>query len=350
MNAQQKIETKTDFNEVETVAGSTVFPDIYSSGSTSKVLRRKNRHPDCIASNPDYVPNEKVLRRVLAWWHNPQLQPLGLHGETGTGKTELFLYIADRLNEPVYMIQVHPGLMPEDMEGHKELVDGRNGVVTRNKLGLAAKAYYHGGLMLLDETDKGNTAFHSSLHGLIEGKPWTLEQFGKTILKHSQCRIVGTANTMGEGGHERYHTSQRMDAALRGRFGWIQTQYPEPALELKILSKKLTSTKVKLPQRMLKDMVRLANAMRDALLGADRKGIDTSFNAVFSTRTLVNWLHYMIVFGQEANWNESLDFVFAGSIDPESKGEVEDIIQRVLGELPKQPLSSVMQEYSQMTV
>lgn len=120
---------KPDFYAIEKVGGEIAFPEVFSQGEVGKVTRRVNRHPDCIQSNPDYIPDETTLRRALAWWHTPMRMALGLHGETGTGKTELLLYIADRLNEPVYMVKVHPALMPEDLEGNKELVNGANGVV-----------------------------------------------------------------------------------------------------------------------------------------------------------------------------------------------------------------------------
>jgi cobaltochelatase CobS len=335
-------QAKIDYMAVETVDAHSVFPEFFQPGE-SKVNRRINRHPDCLQSNANYIPAEKVLRRVLAWWHTPRLKPMGLHGETGTGKTELALYIADRLNEPCYIVKVHPGLMPEDLEGTKDLTASDTGVVTRNMLGLAAKAYRNGGLLLLDEVDKANAATSCSLHGLVEGKPWPIEQFNIVINQHPYFRCMATANTMGEGGHERYHTSNRMDQALRSRFGWLATVFPEPQHELAILEKGYP----KLPHKMRKLMVQLANAYRDALLGPDRDGkIDNPINAVFSTRTIVHWAHYTMVFGQKAEWRESLDFAFAGSVDPEYIEECEDITQRILADLANKLVGDVVKECS----
>lgn len=325
VKAVQQAPEKVDYYQMEEVCASELFPDVYSAG-TLKLKRRLNRHPDCLPSNPDYVPDQKTLRRVLAWWFTPRLKALGLYGETGTGKTELLLYVADILNEPVYLVKVHPALMPEDLEGCKDLAPTASGVISKNSPGLAAKAYRNGGLLILDEVDKVNAPLGCALHGLVEGKPWPIEQFNIVINQHPMCRVAGTANTMGEGGHERYHTSNRMDQALRSRFGWLQTHFPDTVRELSILTRMFGK---KLPTPMLRDTVKLANSFRDALLGPNRDGkIDNPLNAVFSTRTLVQWCNYTVAFGGDAVWRESLEFAFWGSVDPECEDMAKDIIQR----------------------
>lgn len=330
-----------DYSAVEQICGSQLFPEVYATGE-KMFTRKKHRHPDCQPSNPDFIPEPTMLRRTLAWYYSPKMKSLGLTGETGTGKTELALYLADKLNVPLYIVKVHDALMPEDAEGSKELMATEKGVVTRNALGLAAKAYRNGGILLLDEVDKCNKAFGAALHGLLEGKPWPIEQFGIVVNKHSDFRCLATANTMGEGGHERYHTSNRMDAALRGRFGWFVTHFPTQERELAILDKKFP----KLPTSMRVDMIKLANAFRDALLGPDRDGkIDNPINAVFSTRTLVDWGTASMTFGKQALWKESLDFALQGSIDPEYFDMAKDIKQRILGDLTEKTIGEVVAQY-----
>jgi cobaltochelatase CobS len=336
-----------DFNLMEQVCGSTIFPELYQPGEV-KLSRRVNRHPDCQQSNPDYIPEEMLLRRLLGWWYGFRGKALGLSGETGTGKTELALFIADKLNEPLYIIKVHPALMPEDLEGSKELVCTSGGIISKPSLGLAAKAYRNGGLLLLDEVDKSNSALGCSIHGLVENKPWPIEQFGIVLNAHPYYRCMGTANTMGEGGHERYHTSTRMDQALRSRFGWLTTHFPTKVREMAILDKKFPM----FPQAMKRNMVELANAYRDALLGpAQQNGtrdgnIDNPINAVFSTRTLVEWAKGTMAFGKKALWSESLDFAFQGSIDPEHVDSCDDIRQRILGTTIDKAVEDVVKEYS----
>jgi cobaltochelatase CobS len=337
------VQNQIDFYQIEEVCASLIFPDVYQPGQV-KLKRRANRHPDCLPSNPDYVPDQKTLRRVLAWWFAPRLKSLGLFGETGTGKTDMLLYVADRLNEPVYLVKVHPALMPEDIEGCKDLATSPAGIVSKNSLGLAAKAYRNGGLLILDEVDKVNAPLGCALHGLVEGKPWPIEQFNVVINQHPMCRVAGTANTMGEGGHERYHTSNRMDQALRSRFGWLRCDFPDVAREMAILGRKFGKM---LPTPMLRDMVKLANAMRDALLGPNRDGkIDNPINAVFSTRNLVQWANYAVAYGPDALWSESLSFALDGSVDPECEAVVKDIVQRTLGQKIEMSVADVLKSYN----
>ena len=346
MSAQVKAvpnPAKVDFYVMEEVCASEIFPDVYQPGQV-KLKRRANRHPDCLPSNPDYVPDKTTLRRTLAWWFSPRLKSLGLYGETGTGKTDMLLYVADQLNEPVYMVKVHPALMPEDLEGCKDLAPHSAGVISKNSLGLAGKAYRNGGLLVLDEVDKVNAPLGCALHGLVEGKPWPIEQFNIVINQHPMCRVAGTANTMGEGGHERYHTSNRMDQALRSRFGWLQCHFPDNVRELAILTRMYGK---KLPAAMLRDKIKLANAFRDALLGKNRDGkIDNPINAVFSTRTLVQWCNYCLAYGPDAPWRESLEFAFWGSVDYECQDEAKAIIQRLFNDKMDHLVKDVVSSYS----
>lgn len=206
---------KIDYNQYEEVDGSLVFPELYQKGQIS-ITRRKYRHSNCIESNPYYVPDETMLRRCVAWWFGLG-DPLGLYGETGSGKTELLYFIADRLNEPVYLLQVNGGLLPEMVEGKTVLENGN----TFDKLGLVPEAYKNGGLIILDELDKANKPLQSWFHPIAERKPLALEFSKEIILPHDQVRIAATANTLGQGGSERYSSSNKLDDALRGRFGWL---------------------------------------------------------------------------------------------------------------------------------
>ena len=68
--------------------------------------------------------------------------------------------------------------------------------------------------------------------------------------------------------------------------------------------------------------------MRD--LGLDRQGIDDPIGCICSTRTVVNWAFYTMTFGKKSPMRTALDFAMQGSINPESKDEVEAIIQRLI--------------------
>lgn len=344
-NNVQQIDTSTqvDFNEFVTVSAHEVFPEIVDEDSPMTVQMRKHRHPDCKASNPHYVPEIDVFKSVMAWWTAPhQLLALGLYGETGTGKSELLMYIADRLNEPVYIEKVTTGLTGERFEGSTELVtDEKGNNVTRKRYGTAITGYINGGLVILDEVDKANEDLGTSLHLFAEGKPYNLSNFSETVTKHPNCRITATANTIGDGGSDRYITSQRMDSALRARFGWLSTKFLSPLEETNMLAEMYPN----LPTVFIAKMVKTANVMRDALLGPNRDGdIDAPISCVFSTRTVVNWGYYTMAFGTHRSPLAALEFAFFGSVDREELPTIKSLLQRLWGDDLEKPLKNVLAE------
>lgn len=328
--------TVVDYSEMEQVPAYTVFPELFEQGSTAKINRRKNRHPDCIASNSMYVPDPEMAKLALVWIMAPhQLLSLGLQGHTGTGKTELALYIADRLNLPIYIVKIHARMNPQDLEG-SYVLDVENGqTVTRKEYGPAAKAYLNGGILLLDEFDKASGELTSAMHLLVEGKPWPLEMFKETLHKHKQCYCIGTANTYGTGHDERYITSNQMDSAFLSRFMWLETHYPNVVQESKILEKFAP----RLPLHLRNDAIKLANAFRDAALGVNRDGdVDDPIQCIFSTRVLVAWMYYIQTFGVMRTLKQSLDAVFLKSVNADDAEIVDEIVNKVFGDDINKPL------------
>ncbi|MBB1390094.1 MULTISPECIES: AAA family ATPase [unclassified Shewanella] len=318
-----------DYTEMEQVSAHLVFPELFEP-STVMLKRRKHRHPDCIASNPMYIPESENAKLALVWLMAPhQLLSLGLQGHTGTGKTELALYLADKLNLPTYIVKVHARMNPQDLEGSYVLDVENNQTVTRKEYGPAAKAYINGGILLLDEFDKASGELTSAMHLLVEGKPWPLEMFKETITKHPQCFVIGTANTYGTGHDERYITSNQMDQAFLSRFMWIETVYPNVIQESKILEKFAP----RLPLHLRNDIIKLANAFRDAALGVNRDGdIEDPIQCIFSTRVVVAWAYYIQAFGVFRTLRKSLDSVFLKSVSPEDAEIVNDIVSKVFGD------------------
>ncbi|MGI2040148.1 AAA family ATPase [Shewanella frigidimarina] len=318
-----------DYTEMEQVSAHLVFPELFEP-STVMLKRRKHRHPDCIASNPMYIPESENAKLALVWLMAPhQLLSLGLQGHTGTGKTELALYLADKLNLPTYIVKVHARMNPQDLEGSYVLDVENNQTVTLKEYGPAAKAYINGGILLLDEFDKASGELTSAMHLLVEGKPWPLEMFKETITKHPQCFVIGTANTYGTGHDERYITSNQMDQAFLSRFMWIETVYPNVIQESKILEKFAP----RLPLHLRNDIIKLANAFRDAALGVNRDGdIEDPIQCIFSTRVVVAWAYYIQAFGVFRTLRKSLDSVFLKSVSPEDAEIVNDIVSKVFGD------------------
>jgi cobaltochelatase CobS len=331
VNLVTEAPTNIDYDQYEEIDGNMVFPKLYQTGEVS-IIRRKFRHPNCIESNPDYVADEKLLRRCIAWWYGLG-DPLGLYGETGSGKTDMLYYLADRLNEPVYLLQVNGGLLPEMVEGKTKLKQGE----TFDVLGLVPEAYKNGGLVILDELDKANKPLQSWFHPILERKPLALEFSKEIIIPHDQVRISATANTLGQGGSEKYSSSNKLDDALRARIGWLEVKYP-PACVLRSIMNGMFEDQ--LPTSLRRSMIEVAMAVQKVT-----KGDDADMRAVFSTRTLVKWGETMIAFGLSADLNESLYFVSRGSCEPDDWDSLKAIYQRILGRDLDDTVANVLERH-----
>lgn len=332
--------SEIDYLEMVLVDGHQVLPEIFEVPGMAKVKMRKHRHPDCIKSNQFYRPDRENTKLALIWLLSQKQElALGLNGHTGCGKTEFVMYLADRLNMPLYIAKVHGRMTPQELEGAFSLVDGEKGVVTSKEYGPAAKAYRNGGILLLDEVDKASSDLTAAMHLLVEGKPWPLEVFKETITKHEQCFVVGTANTYGEGHDERYTSSRQLDEAFLSRFGWLEFQYPSAIDECAILDAQFP----KLPNPLKQNAVKLANAYRDAALGPMRDGdVEDPFRSIFSTRVLVSWLFYMTNFGVQRSLMDSLNFVFLRGVPRDEKDIAKDIIAKIFGTDLNRPLKDFL--------
>lgn len=332
------------WSEMEEVdAGEAFYPHVPKG--VIKVLRPKHRHPKCIKANPSYIPQRDVLRPLLAWWcANTRKLSMFMFGETGTGKTEMLLWFADRLNWPVTLTSVNESLRPEKVQGSYILYGDK----TPYRYGSLAKAMKYGWVQIMDECDKGSGDLLSKLHTPAEYKPWELDDTGEIIEPHTNFRFCATGNTNGGGDMTgRYHTSQRLDEAFRRRFAFIECDYPSEAIEDSIISASYPSISKKTRHKMVKLAKEMRQALRAPQLEANaltpeelsKLQLPTErLSCAFSTRVLVAWADYMNIFGAKSvPIKESFDFVFGNSLDDDDRPAVMSICQRIFGESFNQP-------------
>lgn len=327
------------WSEMELVDAGKVFAPHIPTGMF-KITRPLHRHPKCIDSNPTYIPQRDVLRAILAWWCAPTRKlSLFMFGETGTGKTEMLLWFADRMNWPVSLTAVNESMRPEKAQGSYILFNGK----TPYRYGSVASAMKYGWCQIMDECDKGSGDFLSKLHTPAEYKPWQLDDTGEIITPHQNFRFCATANTNGGGDMTgRYHTSQRLDEAFRRRFAFVECDYPSAAVEDSILS----TSYPEISKGTRHKMIKLAGQMRLALRAPQLEAKATTPEALkklalpderlscaFSTRVLVAWADYMTIFGvKHVPLRESFDFVFGNSLDEADEPAVYAIVHRIFGE------------------
>lgn len=327
------------WSEMETVDAGDVFHPFVPKGKLT-IQRPKYRHPQCVEANPHYVPQMNVLRPLLAWWcAGTRKLSLFMFGETGTGKTEMMLWFADRLNWPVVLTAVNESLRPEKTQGSYILFGDK----TPFRYGSVAKAMKYGWACIMDECDKGSGDLLSKLHTPAEYKPWQLDDTSEIIVPHANYRFLATGNTAGGGDMTgRYHTSQRLDEAFRRRFAFIECDYPDAATEDRIISAQFPNVTKETRVKMVQLAVQMRLALKAPQLEASAETPEKlaklklpteRLSCAFSTRVLIAWADYMNIFGINLiPLRESFDFSFGNSLDEEDRPAVYSIVQRVFGE------------------
>ena len=276
--------------------------------------------------NEYYVPQVDVLEQMLIDLSLPADGALGLVGETGTGKTEMVWFLAHYLRLPLATVQVHSSMRPEQIEGGMELRVKDGCSVSEYVEQCVVERYRKGGIIFLDEIDKASPELSASLHALIDNKPWTLSN-GTVVYPHPQTRILVAANTIGDGFSTRYITSQQLDSALRSRISWTRVDYPTAEVELNILAKRFPD----IPVSLAGDMVKVANALRDALLGTDRReSSDDPVGEPFSTRSLVKWASRIIAYKHSKTLLETFHKAFLNGVSQKDHETIIGMVQRIL--------------------
>jgi cobaltochelatase CobS len=310
---------------IELVAGQDVFPGLGFDGK--KVARIVERSPLVPKSNPNYKPCPMLLNIALSWLFSPKRNlSFCLFGETGTGKTEFWMYLCDKLNWPMVIVSVSESLKPDSVKSGLTMRDGN----TFHELSAAAKAAEMGALLLLDEMDKGSLDFLAALHPLMEYKGLPLEKQGRVITPHPLFRLVGTCQTNGSGDLSgRYQSTNPLDEAVRRRFMWMKAKYPSADIEFDILKNEVP----KLNSSVCRSMVRFASTCREAL---DSEDGQYRVFAALSTRIMVEWAR-MLVLLKDSTVCDVFDLVFLNACEPEDQQTFSMLAELAFGDKWNKP-------------
>lgn len=267
----------------------------------------------------NYTPNWDVFEMVLAWFSAKAIQPLWLSGPTGSGKSEMMLYLANMLGVPVSIISGSLDARGETMfvrtesrgeDGGTTLVSVPTDIICR---------YRDGGLIIIDEIDKFDSPVQSVLHPLCDYKELYVEGIG-LIKPHKLTKVCATANTVGEGGSMHYTNSVVVDAALRSRFCFLELGYPPAYLEFEILNNHYPM----LHGELLKKLIEVASKVRDAFESG-------TVGLPISTRTLVGWCHAIRIF-KAKSLRQSFAFVYGKSLSEDEREAAFDTLHAVVGD------------------
>lgn len=321
-----------------------VFEGVQSEDLMNKPVFVMNGMPNVPALNPHYIPNAGSLEVALAWIYQPKRNlSLALYGETGTGKTEFVSYLANRLGFTLHRVSVSESMRPETLKGGTGIKNGE----TYFQESVVVKAYREGGILLLDELDKGSCDLHAALHPILEGKPLAIEKTGEVVEPHPLFRVIATCQTPGLADFSGRYTSLRgdMDEAVRRRFIWVGFQYPSVLDDVEILGR----TAPKIPYTVRLKMSNFAAECRQAMtadaidmenidLGA---GINKNVSSALSTRVLVDWANMCMALRNRPLANV-FDLVFANACEAAERQTFIELAELKFGADFNKPMSELL--------
>ena len=132
-----------------------------------------------------------------------------ISGPTGGGKTHAIEQVAEALGLPFYL-QGSMGMA-------HELIGFRDAAGNYADTPFVA-AYRNGGVICLDEVDRGSNEAVLSLNAALANGVMSTPA-GEMLRRHKDFRCIATANTWGGGGTTDYVGAARLDAAFLQRFG-----------------------------------------------------------------------------------------------------------------------------------
>lgn len=198
--------------------------------SVESIIKSKIDTPEI---DPNYIPFgfNKDLTLIVK---SNIFYPVLITGEHGSGKTKMVEQVCAQLNRKLIRTNISIDTDETDLIGSQSLEDGN--IVFKD--GPVLTAMREGGILLLDEIDRGTSKLLSIL-SILEGSPFYNKKTGETIYPKEGFNIIATGNTKGFGEKPKY-LAQILDTAFLERFGiTVEQEYPDAKTETKILLKVL---------------------------------------------------------------------------------------------------------------
>ncbi len=175
----------------------------------------------------NYIPDWNAIDSVLMGIRGDY--NTWVHGPTGCGKDSAINYVAAKLNMPIVAISFDADTSRAELIGRDKLSEGKSGSTISELIeGLLPFGLRHPCLLVLDEIDfvREDVAYVMQTT-LNENKLTILEDGGRIVYRHPDCRIIATANTNGTTDERNLHVGARQQsAAFLDRFNnWFRAGY-----------------------------------------------------------------------------------------------------------------------------
>lgn len=259
--------------------------------------------------NKDFVPplikfeDHKHLLEQVAISANKRL-PVLLIGETGTGKTSLIRYLANRTNNCFRRVNHNGGTTVDDIAGkilvNKEGTFWVDGVLTE----AMRKGYWY----LADEINAASAEINFIYHSLLDDDGYIAlaEKDGEVVRPHQNFRFFAAMNPGSE-----YAGTKELNKALMSRFVVIKTDFSPPNIEARVL---VNRTEIK--REVAERMITFAAEVR-----ANHSKGKSAF--VLSTRDLIMWA---VMFNVYKKYIVSTEMAVLNKVGPDDFESVKDLL------------------------
>jgi midasin (ATPase involved in ribosome maturation) len=200
--------------------------------------------------------------------------PVMMVGPAGSGKTSAAKKVAQDLESKFHSMSLSGQTSEIKLAGYKDAAGSYHRTSFR-------EAFENGGVFLLDEVDNGNPNILTVLNSAVDNGFFSFPD--KEVEKHSDFRIVTTANTYGSGGSRDYVGRNPLDGAFLDRFLTLDWEYDQE-LEFNIAPDKEWCKHVQNIRKVVNDLsVRLIVSPRATLNGG-------KLTDMYSFEQLEDWL------------------------------------------------------------
>lgn len=231
---QRLIDRLPCWREVVWVKPVDTFGD-YWSGLNNSIPKRLYRHPSCPNDVPaSYHPDQELLVDTVLFATGKRHLSMGIYGDTGTGKTEMARYVADKLNIPFLSVSLTKSSREDKVTGTYLIEDGET-FFDWSLIPIAYDSKGPGYMLCINEIDKGCDSVIAKLHDIADYKPFTIDDTAEEVLPHPQFRLLVTGQTSGSGDPRGLYKVEPLDRAFIARFFWVRATYPSKDIMKSIL-------------------------------------------------------------------------------------------------------------------